>query len=412
MMPQRSLRALKMQLSKRLKDNRILRIAVLCILAALAAVSVYQGAKNALEFSQDLQWDAAKALAMRVDPYELSQNPDAVYDHPPLAEFYRMFTDKGLEQKMEANQFPSLLMLLFPITLLPPAVARCVWLILNLAFTAGIVYLAKKTIFEKADATDYLAMILLMLAGTPYRNQLGVGQHTLFAFFFFMLALYIDKTRTEGTSKMILTALCLFVSFFKYTLTAPLALYFLYKKRYRELALAAALHILLTIAAAVWLGKDIIYMIKAPLEVASRLASEGGIDLGALLGGKMYIIAAAVFTVGLTVMSIRMKEGEDDILLALLILWSLVLTYHRTYDFFVLTFAAVPFLTDEGAAGLFTKREKSFFALWYVLVVLAVYFLLRVFNENQASIIGVGIIYYVFMFAYTFVCAKAALSQE
>ncbi len=406
---QRGLKALKMQLSERLKDNRIIRIAILCVLAALAAVSVYQGARNALLYSQDLQWDAAKALAMRLDPYELSLNPDAACDHPALADFYRMFTDKGLEQKMEANQFPSLLMLLFPVTLFPPSAARCVWLILNLAFTAGIVYLARRTIFERVSGIVYAVMILVMLAGTPYRNQLGVGQHTLFAFFFFMLAVYIEKTGPNGAKKTVHTALCLFVSFFKYTLTAPLALYFLCRRRYKELAASVAMHAVLTVAAAFWLKRDVIYMITAPLRVASALVAEGGLDLGVLLGTKAYAVAAFVLVAGLTVMSIYMKEGRENILLALLIFWSLVLTYHRTYDFFVLTFAAAPFFDAAQADKIFTKKEKTFFALWYILVILAVYFLLRVFNENDASRIGVGIIYYAFMLAYTAVCIKTSL---
>ncbi len=396
-----------MQLLRHLKDNRAIRTAFLAVLALLAAVSVFQGARNALEFSQDLQWDAAKALAMGLDPYELSKSPEEAVNYPQLAEFYGMFTEKGLKQSMEANQFPSLLLLLYPVTLFSPAAARVVWLILNLLFTAGIIALAKKTFFEKAGNYEYAVIVLVMLAGTPFRNQLGVGQHTLFSFFFFMLAVYIDKMRPVGSdaANMLLTAFCLFVSFFKYTLTAPLALYFLYRKRYAALAVSAGLHVILTQVSAVWLGKSFIYMIKAPLEVASALAAEGGIDLGVLLGGKLSYAVAFVIAVALMLICIRMPEEKEYLLFPMLILWSLILTYHRTYDFFVLIFASMPFFSgiSPSPEAVFGKKH-ALYAVWYVVLVIAVFFLLRLFGENNASKIATGVLYYAFTLVFTAVC--------
>ena len=76
-------------------------------------------------------------------------------------------------------------------------------------------------------------MILFMISGTPYRNQLGVGQHTLFSFMFFLIAVYAcqkNEERKDPKKFKLSIAVPLAVSYFKYTLTAPLALYFLYKK--------------------------------------------------------------------------------------------------------------------------------------------------------------------------------------
>lgn len=393
-----------MRLLRLLKDNIIIRRTLLALLAVLAAVSLLQGARNALMYSQDLQWDAAKALAMRVDPYELSQKPGKASEYSQLADFYRMFTDKGLEQEMEANQFPSLLALLFPITLFEPRAARVIWLILNLVFTAGIVMLLRNTFFEKAGKYEYALTVLLMLAGTPYRNQLGVGQHTLFAFFFFMLAVYIERTRPfkSEAANTLLSALCLFVSYFKYTLTAPLALYFLYRKRYRELAISVAGHVILTGAAALWLGKSFLYVLTEPLKVASLLTAEGGIDLGVLLGGKLSYAVALVIAVILTVISIRMPEGCETILFPTLILWSLILTYHRTYDFFVLSAASIPFIADTRQEAF--KDKKIVYAVSYWIVLIAVYFILRVFNENTVSKTATGVLYYALTLAFTWLC--------
>ena len=400
-----------MQTLCRLYDNRVVRWALIVVLSVIAAISVRQGVANALEFSQDFQWDAAKALSMRLDPYELSLNPEQVSAYPELEAFYRMFTDRGLKQQMEANQFPSLLMFLYPLTLLGPQTAKTVWVILNLLFTAGIIILLRKTFFEHSDAFGYAVITLIMLAGTPYRNQLGVGQHTLFAFFFFMLAVFFDKracARCAGANSTLISV-CLAVSYFKYTLTAPLALYFVYKKRYKELAASVAVHIVMTLGAAIWLQKSVIYMITAPLRVASALTAEGGIDLGVLLGKGSFAVAFAV-AVFLTVMTVRLPEGKEELLFGVLILWSLILTYHRTYDFFVLS--AVYILFSENVTECFGQKAFGILKIWYWVLTVSVYFLLRVFGENTPSKIVTGIIYYAFTFTVTYCLARAVIKEK
>ncbi len=401
-----------MPLVSRLLENRIIRAAIIIVLAMLAAVSVFQGSRNALEFSQDFQWDAAKALCMRLDPYELSQSPQRALEYPELKEFYSMFTDKGLAQKMEANQFPSLLALLAPMTLLAPVAAKTVWLLLNLAFTAGIVFLLRRTFLEKLSDFGFAFTVLLMLAGTPYRNQIGVGQHTLFAFFFFLLAVYIEKinTRKHTGPVIVLIAACLFVSYFKYTLTAPLALYFVYKKRYKELALSVAGHVILTEVAALWLGKSFLYMITAPLKVASALTSEGGIDFGVLIGGVAAFVVAFVFAADLSVITYLTPWRKDYILFPMLILWSLILTYHRTYDFFVLS--VVPMLFCDDFVADLGEKCRTFMRTWYAVLIAEVYFVLRLFGESTASLIGTGIIYYGFTIAVTWLTIKIVRNRN
>ncbi len=393
----------KMSRIESLYKNRMVRAAVIFVLAAAAALSLYQGIGNALKFSQDFQWDAAKALVSGMDPYEISMHPEKAEESPDLAEFYAMFTDRGLKQKMEANQFPSLLLLLAPMTVLSAQSAKVAWCIFNLIFTAGIIWLLKKTFFEDTPGFEFAAAVLITIAGTPYRNQLGVGQHTLFAFFFFMLAVWIDMSgpcgRQEDAApaesfpgRGVLTALALFVSFFKYTLTGPLALYFLYRKRYAPLALAVAGHVAVTAVCAARFGKGFIYMIKAPLEVASRLTAEGGIDLGVLLGGYAGYAVAFVIVILLIYIILRRGPGHEKDVLAMLILWSLVLTYHRTYDFFVLSAAAMMFcgIRDED------REAGRPVIIWYGVLIVLVYFVLRIFDENTPSKICVGIVYYAF----------------
>ena len=389
----------------RIKADLRLKKLILFIMGVLAAVSLIQGCKNAVLVSQDFQWDAAKALVMGIDPYEESLDPSGTL--PPEFEKYYL--------QMEANQFPSLLLLLFPYTLLPPLAARYAWLVSNLFFTAGIIVLLKKTFLRKADDFTFCFFMLLMIAGTPYRNQLGVGQHTLFSFFFFLLAVYcIDRKEGPGRSEersrcSFSSGACaaLFVSYFKYTLTVPLALYFVYRKRYGELILSAGLHAVLTAVCAGILGDSYINMIIKPLKVSSRLAAQGGLDLGALLSGSplSYLLGILILA-GLFVFALIIGLGEGKHkaagsqsdsarsaeLISMLTLWALIVTYHRTYDFFVI----VVVLSLMLVAGC-----PEYLKVMYAVTLVGVFFVLRVFSESLLSRIVVGAVYYAFTAAVT-----------
>lgn len=390
-------------LAQRLLDNKRVQILIIVVLCAFAAISIFQGARNAVEVSQDFQWDAARAIVEKVDPYELSMHPEMEIESDELNSFYKMFTDKGLMQKMEANQFPSLLFILIPYTFLTPLAARYAWLVTNLLLTVLIAWLLRQTFLKNLSNFSYWVCILLMLSGTPFRNQLGVGQHTIFSFCFFLLAVWLDEVKIKGDKICII--ICLFICYFKYTLTAPLVLYMLYKKRYLEFAWSVILHILVNILAAIWLNKSIVYVFITPLKVSSALSSEGGIDFGALMGGSnIALIIGALVAIGLTYITFYLPENKEYILFPLLLTWSLIITYHRTYDFFVLSSIPVMFCSDFKKD--FGEKINSIMVCGYLTVLFLVYFGLRMFHENTMSKIIVGIVYYAFAIAIFYLAIK------
>lgn len=393
----------------RVLSNRKIQIIVILLLAVLAAVSVYAGAKNAIAYSQDFQWDATKALVDGYDPYEISLDETGYVPDENLADFYRLFTDAGLKQKMEANQFPSLLLLLVPYTIFAPMTARVLWLISNICFTVGILWLLRKTFFAKCGAFECAVMFLLMIAGTPFRNQIGVGQHTLFSFFFFMLAVWLDEKNPEKNSVPI--TICMFISYFKYTLTAPLTLYLLYRRRYKEFAASVVMHIIATVLAAIMLNKSVIYMIVAPLKVASVLGSQGGLDLGAVFGGGIagYAVGAIV-AAALVVITLMLPKGHERLLFAVLLLWSLILTYHRTYDFFVMSAMSV---FTAGAIEIECNEQLGkIMRVWFYVLLFMIYFALRVFHENIYSRIVIGLVYYVFTVIVTVMIVRCIKNKD
>ncbi len=372
-----------------LYDNRIIRGVAVALLAILAAISVYQGICNALTFSQDFQWDASRALMLGIDPYRESLLPTGALQTGNLKDYYSYYESIDAPQKMEANQFPSLLMLLYPYALLAPDTARTVWLITNLLWTAGILVLLRLTFLKDCDRFLFILLSLLMLAGTPYRNQLGVGQHTLFSLFFFLLALWFSEKKWG----MIPSALSLTVGLFKYTLTAPLALYFVYKRKWGELTIAAAIHAALTVVASIRLKEPLIDMILMPVKVSGALASEGGLDFGALFGGSAtaFVLAAIVFC-GLFFLALKTKAETEKELMSVLLLWSLIMLYHRTYDYFPLVMVAACFCTE----GKNEERSETLMKILYIVVLCGVFFVLRLFHEALLSRICIGILYYAF----------------
>lgn len=389
--------------------RKSVRTAFLIVMVLLAVVSLLQGIKNAYLVSQDFQWDAAKVFSMRINPYDesVSMNPSGILDQYGFDEYYL---------QMEANQFPSLLCILLPFTLLGPLTARYVWIACNMIFTIGIIVLLKKTFLKEMDDYWFYALSLLMIAGTPYRNQVGVGQHTLFAFCFFLIAVYFSEYREKRN--IVITVCALFVSFFKYTLTAPLVLYFVYKKRYKEIIIPVVMHGVLTVISAFWLKDSFLNMIIKPLKVSSALSAEGGLDISALLGGSpLAYVFAVLIMAALFIICIKMPQGYDRVVMSLLTLWSLIITYHRTYDFFVMIVVAALFIelaqkNEKSEDITFSEKFLNNLNVYYIVTMVAVFFVLRIFSEALPSKIFVGGLYYILTAAVSYISVLICKTQK
>lgn len=373
---------------KATSDRRFWAVLYL-LMALLSIVSIYEGIKNGLVWSQDFQYDAATALVNGYDPYDLSMDFDAgrLPDIEHLKGFYDYYDSLGTPQRMEANQFPSLLYILTAYTLLPYGAARVLWVMTNIICTAVIIWLLKKTFMARTDERLYPVFMMLMLAGTPWRNQIGVGQHTLFAFAFYLLAVYVslDDSEEEGFCRALPAGLLLSLSYLKYTVTAPLALYFIYKRKWKAFIISLIPHILLTGAAAYMLHEPYADMLIKPLKVASALAGEGSIDIGALThGSPVGLVVTAAVMIFIFTAALIMPEGNDELFVSLAALLSLVMTYHRSYDFFIMIIVF----------GYFATGRMKTAEIIYLITTLAFFFVLRVFHENVISLTVSGALYY------------------
>ena len=389
-------------IKKTTADKRFWTVLYL-LMAMMAIVSIYEGIANGLVWSQDFQYDAATALRSGYDPYDMSLSFDeeSLPDVPCLKGFYEYYDGLGTPQRMEANQFPSLLYILVPYTLMPYNAARVMWVMTNIICTAVIIWLLKKTFMVQVDERLYPVFMMLMLAGTPWRNQMGVGQHTLFAVAFFLLAVFVaeggKQEEQEETKPALITpgdvaaGLLLSLSYLKYTVTAPLALYFIYKRKWKAFLISLVPHILLTGVAAAVLKKPYTDMIIKPLKVASALAGEGSIDIGALTkGSPAGLFVTATVMLFLLGMAFLMPKGNDELFISLAALLSLVMTYHRTYDFFIMIIVF----------GYFATGRMKTAEVIYFITTLAFFFVLRVFHENVISLTLSGALYYACVIAF------------
>jgi hypothetical protein len=384
--------------------------ALYILMALLAVISVYEGICNALEMSQDFQYDAACALINGYDPYDLSLDfsADRIPDIEGLKQFYGYFESMGTPQKMEANQFPSLLYILTPYVLMPYIPARILWLITNLLSTGVIIGILRYTFMKRTDERLYPVFMMLMLAGTPWRNQLGVGQHTLFAVACFLLAVLVSDTedgaddgvlqdRKRKAIRIVGSGLLLSLSYLKYTVTAPLALYFIYRRRWKGFAISLVPHIVLTGVASYELKEPYIDMLTKPLKVASALTGEGSIDVGALTRGASWtVVITGLIMLFILAAALMLPDGNDELFISTAALLALVMTYHRTYDFFIMIIVFGYFATGRMRAA----------EIVYLITTFAIFFVLRIYNESVISLTVSGALYYACVIAFVVIMTE------
>lgn len=363
-----------------LRREKCLKLITICVFL-YGAVSVFMGVYRGFTGSMDFQWDSAKVLALRINPFEASMNPDKNIEQILINTGYG---------PLEANQFPSLLWLLYPFTLFTPHTANILWAICNVFFAALFLYGLRKTFLSDLKPLEFCFTAAVFLSGTPLRNCLAMGQHTLFSMAFLVLAIWAAQEE-----KHTLAGILLSISYFKYVLIVPIALYFLYKRWWKELVISVIPHILLTAFSAWWLDTSFLAMILQPLEISAQLADQGAIDLARWIGNSSAaMLIAVVLGLLLAVLVLLIPKGCDREVITLLMLVSLVLMYHRFYDFFILV---VPM-----ALILFSKKSALIKKAGVSLVVVISFYVFSIFihiwgmegREYELLTAVLAIIYY------------------
>lgn len=183
-------------------------------LALPALLSLYAGIRNSLARSSDFQWSGANLALHHIDPYRqfLLHDPDHL-----------------ILLSQVPNYLHELYLLLLPLGAMSFAAAKPVWAVLNLVFAVISTLLLGH--LYRLDRATTLLLALLLLASTPFRVVLGNGQQSLLELLFFCLIFSTSTWLGRGVS--------LGLSYFKYSFSPIVFLYFLFRGKYRTLAISA-----------------------------------------------------------------------------------------------------------------------------------------------------------------------------
>lgn len=292
------------------------------LLIVLAAGSAVAGIRNALTASQDLQWQPVGRILQRENPYT-----------PILDGTADTFLEQIPNYPVSGYTF------LLPLGLFDWETAKPIWVVCNIIFTILLIAGLQK-LFPLGRENLFLT-VMLFVAGSSWRITVGNGQHGLFVLSFFVWAVVWSE---QNKKRPILSALFLAISLFKYTLTAPLAIYFVWKRQWRPLITALLIHTLLTGIMAMWLHESPFALIRQPFQVAAMATTIGDYDIFSLsrmmgLGELIPAVLALIILLALTVIPpIRAKFISPLHALSTLALIAYILFFHRSYDLILLIF--------------------------------------------------------------------------
>ncbi|MCR5025449.1 MAG: glycosyltransferase 87 family protein [Lachnospiraceae bacterium] len=285
--------------------------------------------------SFDFQWDSAKLFSMRMNPY--------------LETLFHIYPNGNMYEKyygpITCNQFPSMICLLLPYTLFDPITAKFAWLISNGVFIVCISIGLSMTVFKGKPLLDKLIWNIMWIGSVPLFITIGNGQHLLFSFSGFIFSIAIcekaEKVLSGNDHKnnvlWIVAGILLGISYFKYTVTAVTVLYFIYRKWWKPIFVSLGMHAILTIFSAYWIDSDIIEMFRDSLMISAKTGEAGYIDMMTLFGnGIVYKIIVILMALLMFYFSFTLKNKDENAFLSLLISVSLIIVYHRSYDYFVM----------------------------------------------------------------------------
>ena len=314
--------------------------------------------------SQDFQWGPSKILLEHGNPYaEYFKYEDGERENPFILVQYPNYPSSGY-------------VFLWPYASMDWENAKRAWWFSNIIFTILIV-VGLQLLFPIKKKYSLLLIIFLFIGSSPWRSVLANGQHGLFSLVLFIWSVYFVQKR------WLLAGILLAMSWFKYTLTFPLSLYFLYKKEYKIVLLAICVHVFLTLFVSYWIDESIADFFLGPLRVAMIVTPSGDIDifgvithfsLPKILGMIMLFIIIASTVMIAKQKQIKVQE-HSILLMSYLSMVALTIFYHLNYDFVILIFPLWFVFYYENISKLLKVLILSLIAIqWYITAIVGLVF--------------------------------------
>jgi len=347
----------------------LLRISALVVMGAWAAISLFRAIQQGLspQGGDDLYtyWYAGQFLREGKDLYKTFIDGDK----PSLPVVYLDRTVTDLKEIIQPNLVPApassplAFFLLAPLAFLSWSLAKAVWLLINLVLLGCIPFLVYRLFQDKGWLSPWegIALTCAMIGLSSTRNATASGQIT-FLILDLMLAAVVLADRRPW-----LAGLLLGVALSKYSLSLGVLLLFLLLEPKIRLVLTACLVQLAGLLALMFIsGSGLPAIIHEYLLMVNLHASMEGIHLAALVRGsgqEVWIGLAWTLVVAIPIAYWRWAKalrrfGEKLVplsrihLLTILILWALLVVYHRAYD-------AMVVIVYMGLIAYLVKRSQA-----------------------------------------------------
>jgi hypothetical protein len=254
--------------------------------------------------------------------------------------------DPFAEQCVPGNTAP-IVFLLAPLARYSWVTALTIWSTINLILAFATVWVLLKILGQKAASNKGILLLLLMVAQLPTREMLETGQTSMLVTFFMFLSMFFSY-RNRTPIRAIISGVFLGFALSKPLLTFPLVLVLMYRCRAIEVLTAGFIQ-LIGVWCVTFLGTSIsevfaeyyrIFMMHAGPGTADGMYLTAGLLKGLQPYSYVVIIAGSV-ALGIVLLKwhrdrlgIRGEEvGIDLALLTVVMLWNLLVFYHRRYDY-------------------------------------------------------------------------------
>jgi hypothetical protein len=197
--------------------------------------------EEALYASGDFQWTPTKEFLQRNNPYETFLSGNLFLAQMPL------YPLTGY-------------ILLIPYAVLEWQYAKAAWALTNYLMTFVFLYCLQK-LWKIENKMLVIFLCCAFLISGPYRNVIRYGQHDLFVLALFMSAVILSKKNKAAAGVL------LGLSWFKYSTTFPLSLFFIFKKKWKPVLIGILTQCLLFAGVCLWLWESPLPILTNYLDV-------------------------------------------------------------------------------------------------------------------------------------------------
>ncbi len=292
-------------------------------------------------------WYAGQFLRQGIDPYTAFLY--GLTPHTPV-----LFLDKTGGQnlplaqpglaRVPANTAPMVeLLTIFSFFSWPTA--KFLWMVCNLALIFVIPFLILRLfpLLNKRPVIDRLFFVLIFIGLFGTRNVAGNGQTSLLVFMLMLLAI-LAKERN-----WLPAGIAMGLALSKYSLALPLLLLFLMERKYRQIIVGLSIQVAAVVFLSAVTRQPIIQILVAYFRIFQFHTDQPGIQLASLLPAGSLASWVAVIILSLVVAGFllfwlykkkRVLSSEANpfvkqVIFTILMMWALLVAYHRAYDTFV-----------------------------------------------------------------------------